>query len=953
MTTQPEQILENNLVSQLVALGYENVEVTDEASLLLNLKNQIEKHNKVLLSDNDFKQVLNYINKGSIFERAKILRDRVPYTNDNGESKTIELINQIHWCQNEFQVTQQITIEGKYKNRYDVTILINGLPLVQIELKRRGLELKEAFNQINRYERHSFGAGAGLFQFIQLFVISNGVNTKYYANSPIKARSFKQTFYWTNIKNGLITQLADFSAIFLEPCHVSKMICKYVVLNESGKYLMVLRPYQFYAVEAIIDRVKTTTKNGYIWHTTGSGKTLTSFKASQILTQMTQVHKVVFVVDRKDLDYQTTKEFNSFSKGSIDGTNNTNTLVKQLTNDTKLIVTTIQKLNTAVTKPRYTNKMEALKEKRVVFIFDECHRSQFGKTHEAIKKFFNNSQMFGFTGTPIFEDNAGKNEFGKRTTKMLFNEALHKYVITDAIRDENVLKFSIEYIQTFKQKDGIQDINVEAIDEKEIMEAPQRLDAISDYIITNHNRKTHSKEFTGLFCVSNVDTLIKYYNLFQQKKENGKHNLKVATIFSYQANEADKEAMGVTWEDDEFNIAAEPNPSYNINGKSQHTREHLDSFIADYNKMFGTNYSTKDSQSFYNYYNDIAKRVKHKQVDILLVVNMFLTGFDSKTLNTIYVDKNLRYHGLIQAFSRTNRILNELKSQGNVVAFRNLKGATDEAISLFSNIAAKDEIIMQPYEDYVLKMNEAFIALLQITPTVNSVNDLNDEEEELAFAKAFRELMRLKNILTTFTEFNFDDLSIDEQTFEDYKSKYLDLYDKVKSHDVKEKVSILQDIDFELELIHRDEINVAYILKLLAKLKNATPEEKIRQQKAIFDIISGDTQLRSKRELIEKFINQNLLKIDDSDDVSDEFINFIETEKSEAMKELSLNEDLDSIKLEKVIGKYLFTEKEPLRDDIISIMNKKPSLKERKTKAERVKGKILSLVEIFINGISK
>jgi type I restriction enzyme R subunit len=952
MTTQPEQILENNLVTQLVALGYTKVEIVDEVSMLSNLKAQIEKHNKVTLSEQDFKQILNFINKGSIFDRAKILRDRVPFVNDKGENKTIELINQVHWCRNQYQVTQQVTIEGKYKNRYDVTILINGLPLVQIELKRRGLELKEAFNQINRYERHSFGAGAGLFQFIQLFVISNGVNTKYYANSPIKARSFKQTFYWTDTKNKLITQLADFSELFLEPCHVSKMICKYVVMNESGRYLMVLRPYQFYAVEAIIDTVKTTTKNGYIWHTTGSGKTLTSFKTSQILTQMPQVHKVVFVVDRKDLDYQTTKEFNSFSKGSIDGTNDTSTLVKQLTGDAKLIVTTIQKLNTAVTKSRYINKMDSLKDKRVIFIFDECHRSQFGKTHEAIKTFFENSQMFGFTGTPIFEDNAGKNEYGKRTTAMLFNKDLHKYVITDAIRDENVLKFSVEYIQTFKKKDGIQDIDVEAIDEKEVMEAPERLDAISNYIISNHNRKTHSREFTAIFCVSNVDTLIRYYNLFRLKKEAGEHNLRIATIFSYNANEDDKEAVGDTWTEDEFAMAAEPAATYGIAEKNQHTREHLESFIGDYNKMFTTNYSTKDSQSFYNYYNDIAKRVKHKQVDILLVVNMFLTGFDSKSLNTIYVDKNLRFHGLIQAYSRTNRILNELKSQGNIVAFRNLKERTDEAISLFSNINAKDEIIMQSYEEYVEKMNAAFIALLQIAPTINSVNNLKDEEEELAFAKAFRELMRLKNVLSTFTEFTFDDLSVNEQTFEDYKSKYLDLYDKVKSHDAKEKVSILQDIDFELELIHRDEINVAYILKLLAKLKDATPEEKEHQEKAIYDIIAGDTRLRSKRELIEKFINQHLALIEDSEDIGDEFANFISIEKMRAIKSLSEKEDLDATKLEKVIGNYLFTEKKPLRDDIVDLMNQRPSLKDRKSKSERVTAKILKFVETFISGIS-
>jgi len=948
MTTQAEQILENKLVDQLIALGYHKVIIKDENDLLENLKSQIEKHNKTSLSDNDFKQILNYINKGNIFERAKILRDRVPYVNDKGVSKTIELINQIHWCQNEFQVTQQVTMEGTYKNRYDVTILINGLPLVQIELKRRGLELKEAFNQINRYERHSFGAGAGLFQFIQLFVISNGVNTKYYANSPIKARSFKQTFYWTDTKNKLITQLADFSELFLEPCHVSKMICKYIVLNESGRFLMILRPYQFYATEAIIERVKTTTKNGYIWHTTGSGKTLTSFKTSQILTQMPQIYKVVFVVDRKDLDYQTTKEFNSFSKGSIDGTNNTKTLVKQLVDDTKLIVTTIQKLNTAVSKSRYIKQMEGLQDKRIVFIFDECHRSQFGKTHETIKNFFKNNQMFGFTGTPIFEENAGTNEFGKRTTTMLFNDCLHKYVITDAIRDENVLKFSIEYIKTFKQKDGIQDIDVEAIDEKEVLEAPERLNAISDYIISNHNRKTHSKEFTGLFCVSNVDTLIKYYQILQDKKELGLHNLKIATIFSYQPNEEDKDAIGFV-EDDEFLIAAEPKSNYN----NKHTREHLDSFIKDYNKMFSTNFSTKDTQSFYNYYNDIAKRVKHKQIDILLVVNMFLTGFDSKKLNTLYVDKNLRYHGLIQAFSRTNRILNELKSQGNIVCFRNLKNATDDAIRLFSTLDAKDEIIMKPYEDYISKINEAFISLLKIAPTVNSVNELASEEEEMAFAKAFRELMRIKNVLTTFTEFAYDDISIDEQTFEDYKSKYLDLYDKVKSHNAKEKVSILNDIDFELELIHRDEINVTYILKLLAKLKDATEDEKEKQQKAILDIITGDTLLRSKKELIEQFISHHLPHIEDSDDISDEFISYINAEKLKAINELSIDEDLNPDKLEQVIGKYLFTEKKPLRDEVVGLMNTRPSLKDRKSKAERVTHKILTFVEIFINGISK
>lgn len=955
MTTQPEQVLENSLVAQLQKLGYKKAIIKNENDLLDNLKRQLEIHNKTSISAGEFRQILNYINRGNIFEKAKILRDRVPYTTDEGEHKTVELINQIHWCKNQFQVTQQVSMEGHYKNRYDVTILINGLPLVQVELKRRGLELKEAFNQTNRYERHSYGAGHGLFQFIQIFVISNGVNTKYYANNPLKARSFKQTFYWSDVDNKLNTQLSTFADVFLEPCHISKMICKYVVLNETQKILMVLRPYQFYAVEAIVERVKNTTDYGYVWHTTGSGKTLTSFKAAQILTNLSKVHKVVFVVDRRDLDYQTTREFNAFSKGSIDSTNNTNTLVKQMVGDNKLIVTTIQKLNTAISKKRYLSRMEKLKDKRIVFIFDECHRSQFGKTHETIKKFFTHCQMFGFTGTPIFEKNAGTNEYGKRTTTMLFDKILHKYVITDAIRDGNVLKFSIEYISTFKKKEHIIDIDVEAIDEAEVMNAPERLNNIVDYIITNHNRKTHSREFTSIFAISSIDTLIEYYQLFHQKKQAGEHHLKVATIFSYQANEDDKDAIGDTFIDDEFlsndeySVAAEPKTEYS----SQHTRDYLEEFIGHYNKQFSTNYTTKDSKSFYNYYNDIAKRVKHKQIDVLLVVNMFLTGFDSKTLNTLYVDKNLRYHGLIQAYSRTNRILNDLKSQGNIVCFRNLKKATDEAISLFSNINAKDEIIIQPYEEYVAKFNQAFIALLQIAPTVNSVNGLPSEKEELEFIKAFRELMRLLNVLKTFTEFDFADLSMNEQSFEDYKSKYLDLYDKVRQHNVKEEVSILQDIDFELELIHRDEINVAYILKLLAKLKNADATEQEEQKKTILELMSGETQLRSKRELIEQFILENLPQIDDSDDIPDEFANYWSKEREAELKNLSKEENLDLEKLEEVIGNYLFTEKKPLRDEIIGMLRERPSLKDRKTIAERVTEKIVGFVETFISGIAR
>lgn len=963
MTTQPEQILEDNLVEQLAKLGYERVRIQNESDLLVNLKRQLEKHNKVSLSDDEFRQVLNYINKGNVFERAKLLRDRVPFTNADGETRTIELINQIHWCKNEFQVTQQVAMEGTHKNRYDVTILINGLPLVQIELKRRGLELKEAFNQTNRYERHSYWSGHGLFQFIQIFVISNGVNTKYYANAPLKARSFKQTFYWADTKNNLITQLSKFADAFLEPCHLSKMITKYIVLNESQKMLMVLRPYQFYATEAIVERVKTTTKNGYIWHTTGSGKTLTSFKTAQILTNLPQVYKVVFVVDRKDLDYQTTKEFNAFSQGSIDGTNNTNTLVNQLAGDNKLIVTTIQKLNTAISKKQYLSRMERLKSERIVFIFDECHRSQFGKTHEQIKQFFENCQMFGFTGTPIFADNAGKNEYGRRTTKDLFEDNLHKYVITDAIRDENVLKFSVEYIRTFKRKDMILDIEVEAIDEAEVMNAPQRLENVVDYIISNHDRKTHGREFTAIFCVSSVPVLIEYYKLFLRKRSEGAHNLRMATIFTYQSNETDRDAVGFMDDDfEEFGLsedgpadaprhylqAADGGVTYN----TQHSRDELESFIQEYNKQFSTNFTSNDQQLFYNYNNDIAKRVKARQIDLLLVVNMFLTGFDSKHLNTLYVDKNLKYHGLLQAYSRTNRILNEVKSQGNIVCFRNLKESTDEAIALFSNKNAREEIILEPYEEYVKKFNQAYLALLQIAPTVNSVNNLRSEDEELEFIKAFRELMRLKNVLTTYTEFDYGDLSMGEQQFEDYKSKYLDLHDKAKVHTEVEKVSILMDIDFELELIHRDEINVSYILKLLARLNDANEEDKEKHRKTLIETIAGDVQLRSKRELIEKFVEENLPRITDSDDIPEEFERFWDNERRKALLKMSNEENLNVERLEGVIGNYLFTERKPMRDDVIGMLNHRPKLKERSTIAERLTNKILNFVETFISGVA-
>jgi type I restriction enzyme, R subunit len=972
MTTQSEQILEDNLVKQLNTLGYDLVSIRNEAELLANLKGQLEKHNGVTLSKGEFDKVLNHLNKGNSFDRAKILRDRFQLTRDNGDNLYLEFLNLEHWCQNQYQVTQQLSMEGTYKNRYDVTLLINGLPLVQIELKKRGLELKEAFNQINRYHRHSFGASYGLYQYVQIFVISNGVNTKYYSNN--RRQSFKQTFYWTDKDNKAITRLEAFAEAFLEKCQLSKMICKYIVLHESDKIPLVLRPYQYYAVEALIDRVKNSNKNGYIWHTTGSGKTLTSFKASQILVKLPQVHKVVFVVDRNDLDYQTTREFNYFSEGSVDGTDNTAQLVKQLADDTKLIVTTIQKLNTAISKQYYQRQIQPLMaadvqgdyarqsgqslplpERRIIFIFDECHRSQFGATHKRIKDYFPTAQLFGFTGTPIFVDNAVANQFGKRTTKELFDECLHKYVITNAIRDENVLRFSIEYVGRYKQKEGSEvelDIPVEEIDTKELLESPQRLDRIVDYIIQQHPRKTHQRQFTAIFCVSSVDVLIKYYELFRAKKQAGQHDLRIATIFSYAANEEDKDANGLIGDPD---LEIKEGAAINV-----HSREKLDEFIEDYNAMYNTKFSTRDSQSFYNYYKDIAKRIKEREqdtfldqnrVDILLVVNMFLTGFDAKKVNTLYVDKNLKHHGLIQAFSRTNRILNEVKSYGNIVCFRNLKKATDEAIALFSNLDAKEVILMQPYEVYVRKFDDALTKLQEIAPTVDSVNDLPSEEEELDFVKAFRELMRLRNILSGFSDFEFADLAMDEQDFEDYKSKYLDIYDKVKTTTEKEKVSILDDVDFELELIHRDEINVVYILKLLGKLHEAEEEEKEAQRKVISDLLGGEAQLRSKKELIEKFILENLPYIKESEEIPEAFEAFWNSEKNQALEQLCIEEQLNPEQLSKLLEDYLFSGRTPLSESVVAAMQVKPKLLERKSIVERIKERILDLVATFEDGL--
>ncbi|MCY7279032.1 MAG: type I restriction endonuclease subunit R [Phormidesmis sp. CAN_BIN44] len=950
---QSEAELEQKLIDRLTGLGYEPVNISNAKDLTANLKTQLEKHNGIKLSTEEFKRVLNHLDKGNVFDRAKCLRDKMELSRDDGSTFYLEFLNTEHWCQNQYQVTNQITQQGQYKNRYDVTLLINGLPLVQIELKRRGLELKEAFNQINRYQHHSYDAEFGLFQYVQIFVISNGVNTRYYANN--RKQEYKQTFYWADKDNNLITRLEDFTDSFLEKCHVSKLICKYIVLHESDQVLMVLRPYQYYAVETILDRVKETDKNGYIWHTTGSGKTLTSFKAAQILTQLPKVHKVLFVVDRADLDYQTSKEFNYFSPDCVDTTDNTQQLVNQMAGDNPLIVTTIQKLNNAISKPRHEAAMDALRDQRIVFVFDECHRSQFGETHKNIVNFFPNAQMFGFTGTPIFAENAANNPHGRRTTKDLFQECLHKYVITNAIADENVLKFSVEYWGKIKRKDG--SLITEPKSDREFFENPERISLIVDWIIDNHNRKTHGSKFSAMLCVSNVDTLITYYKAFKAKQKQDPHNLRVITIFTPSSNEEDEDANGLIEEPD-FNIATDART---------HSRDNLNEFIADYNQIYQTQHSAKDSKAFYTYYKDISKRMKDRdrenfqdkeRADILLVVNMYLTGFDVKKLNTLYVDKNLKYHGLIQAYSRTNRILGELKSQGNIVCFRNLKENTDRAVALFSDPNADEEIFIEPYEHYLEAFNQGVRELRTIAAIPNDVDKLISESDQVEFVKAFRNLIRLLNVSKSFTEFDFSDLNMDQQTFEDYKSKYLDIYDKTKSKDDEEKKSLVEEVDFELELIQRDEINVVYILKLLAELqqdiKDETTQEDYQKKKAsILNLLGKEAQLRSKRDLIEKFIEERMLIIAPEEKIEKVFKDFWNQERIEAIQQLCMDENLKVEDVNQMIANYKFSGKEPLRETVLGACKEKPKLLERKKIFKRVVSKLLDIIHKFDDALGE
>ncbi len=890
---ETEYQLEEKFINTLRSVEYRRINIKTEEELLENLRKELGVHNNTTYSDEEFRQIKNYLQANSIIDAAKKLRDKLDIKADDGSTKYVEFFNQKEWCKNQYQVTNQITIDGKYTNRYDITLLINGLPLVQVELKKRGMEIKEAFNQIKRYEKHSYSYGFGLFRYVQLFIISNGENTKYFANDPRLDFSF--TNYWTDFNNKKINQLMDFALAFLEPCHISKMISKFMVLNTQNR-LMVLRPYQVYAVEEIEKRIRDTRNNGYIWHTTGSGKTLTSFKASQLIKDMAEVDKVLFVVDRNDLDVNTEREFNFFSKDSVDRSKNTRGLTKKLSSDLpehKLILTTIQKLDRAL-KGKAAEQIEHIKDKRVIFIFDECHRSQFGDTHKRILKFFNNQQMIGFTGTPIFKENAINKQLNN-TTERLFADPLHKYLINDAIADHNVIPFSIDYMGTFRAKDYIQDKKVYNIDKAEVYDDIKRIQAIVKDIITVHDIKTKNKTFNAILATSSIPVLIKYYQEFKRQKQELNSDIRVAAIFSFQPNE-----------DGNANIAVvdDGGPFEDVEEYSPHSREYLDECINDYNKMFNTKYHSND---FKAYNDDVSLKVKTKEIDILIVVNMFLTGFDAQILNTLYVDKNLKYHGLLQAFSRTNRILNSKKSHGNIICYRPLQDDVSKSISLFSNPNANnDGITMKSFEEYVKDFNKQLYKLKSIVPDPDDVVELQSEQEKSQFVIEFRNLLKILNILNTFVEFEYELLNISEEELNGYKSQYLDLKDRVAAEKDKEKESILNDIDFEVQFLFNEIINVDYILDLLSRIEDFGDDNKNDFVNKVKNKISTQENLRSKQDLIINFVNDIFEKGKKSnkDEITHDYAEYMEKQRSKEFKEIATEFDISENNLTDIKTEY-------------------------------------------------
>lgn len=914
-TYESESKLEDRMIDQLRKQGYQYIEINDVTELERNFREQVNLHNRAELkfkdlSDKEFERLMVKISGKGVFQSAKELRQKQDIQRDDGSIVYIELFNTKDWCRNNFQVTHQTTVEGKYTNRYDVTILINGLPLVQIELKRRGIDMKEAFNQIKRYKRHSY---FGLYKFIQLFVISNGVDTKYFANGD-QELNYGFTFYWTDVDNNRITNLEQFCVFFLDRCHIGKMIARYMIINETEKMLMVMRPYQVYAVENIVSRALDTNNNGYVWHTTGSGKTITSFKTSQILSLEPSINQVFFLVDRKDLDKQTLDEFNKFDPGCVDMTNQTDKLIQQIKDSTKpLIITTIQKMANACSNPKYASVMEKYKDLKTIFIIDECHRSQFGDMHRQISKTFSKAQYFGFTGTPRFKENPSQDG---RSTADIFEKCLHTYLIKDAIKDENVLGFSVDYMK-FVEFNGQteEDLMVEGIDTDEVFMADDRVRLIAQDIIDHHNVKTRDRKYNALFTVSSIPLLIKYYDMFKSLN----HDLKIGAIFTYGANE-------------------------DLDKNPEHSREVLDRYMKDYNKMFKTNFST---HTFDSYFRDICKRIKNTEIDIVIVVNMLLTGFDAKRLNTLYVDKPLKYHDLIQAFSRTNRVESDTKPFGNIVCYRTTKARVDEAVKLFSQTNSVDTVIMAPYETYLEKFNNAVNKLLEITPVVESVDSLESEDDIKEFIVAFREVAKILVSLKTFNQFDLDntDSMINTQMFEDYKSKYYELYRKLSND--KEKSSILNDITFSLELIQTDKINVSYILNLIRNVDLSNEEQK---QKDIADIQSKlvnitDDELFLKAELIKSFLSSILPALKEEDSIDEAFDNHMNKERQKEIEKFATENNINLETLETIINEFEYSGIFP--DGLIGQSIEAPFLKKISI-IENIKGFVKNLLKKYM-----
>lgn len=946
---QSEADLEKEFIRLLCELGYGRLTIHKEADLIANLRTQLEKLNDYRFTDGEWKrfwdEVLANTNSGILEKTRLIQEDYVQVLRrDNGESKNIQLIDKKCIHNNSLQVINQYAIsteEGAaHDNRYDVTVLVNGLPLIHIELKRRGVPIREAFNQIDRYQRDSFWASSGLYEFVQIFVISNGTNTKYYSNTTrfnhIKdakaqkakksktSNSFEFTSFWADANNRIIPDLVDFTKTFF---------CKHTILNILTRYcvftaenmLLVMRPYQIVATERILNRIEiannykkygTVAGGGYIWHTTGSGKTLTSFKTAQLATKLDYIDKVLFVVDRKDLDYQTMKEYDRFEKGAANSNTSTAVLKRQLEDDNaRIIITTIQKLATFIKK----NAGHSVFDKRVVIIFDECHRSQFGDMHQAITKYFKKYHLFGFTGTPIFAVNAGVSKNPTlRTTEQAFGDQLHAYTIVDAINDKNVLPFRVDYIKTMDAEPDIDDKEVWDINREKAFLAPERIRLVTDYILTHFDQKTYrgdktytysvlqnitevasagSKQqieeikqkqrvsgFNSIFAVSSVDAAKLYYAEFhRQMAENPQKRLKVAVIYSYGANEEETDG-----------ILDEENPE-DTSALDQSSRDFLDAAIRDYNGMFHTNYST-DGDKFQNYYKDVSLRMKNKELDLLIVVNMFLTGFDATTLNTLWVDKNLKMHGLIQAYSRTNRILNSIKVFGNIVCFRNLQKRTDDAISLFGDKEAGGIVLMRGYKDYYFgyedadgKYHPGYQDMIEELTTKFPLTEerITGEQRQKEFIVLFGAILRMRNLLTSFDEFAGSEI-LSERDFQDYLGRYQDLRDEWKNRKPGgEKEDITDDIVFEIELIKQIEINIDYILMLVQKYHDSHCDDKeilITIQKAV----DASPELRSKKALIETFI----AGINDASDVMLEWRTFVAEEKERQLVTIIQEENL-------------------------------------------------------------